>query len=99
MTLHDLAATSLNPNRYCDAEIERFKHLREDTFNAIHKMDGIVPAILELGSSMVENISTTHVLMYITDRTIRKKKVFFVLICDFFYAIFLLMGYRLNVGE
>lgn len=31
------------------------------------------------------------------DRTIRKQNVFFVLICDFFYALFLLTGYRINL--
>lgn len=60
-------------------------------------MPGIVPAILELGGRMLENLSTASLMRYITDRTIRKEKVFFVLLCDFFYAIFLLMGYRLNV--
>ncbi|KAL7530636.1 hypothetical protein ACHAXR_005678, partial [Thalassiosira sp. AJA248-18] len=97
MTLQDLSATSQSPDRYSDFEIERFKTLREDTFNAVYRVVGIVPAVLELGGHLIENLSTTSVMRYITDRTIRKEKVFFVLICDFFYAIFMLMGYRLNV--
>ncbi len=35
--------------------------------------------------------------LFTPDRTIRKESVFFVLILDFFYCLFLLMGYRLNV--
>ena len=46
---------------------------------------------------MLEKLSTTRVMRYITDRTIRKEGVFFVLLYDFFYSIFLLLGYRLNV--
>ena len=46
--------------------------------------------------SMIENISATHVMRYIADRTIHIEKVFFILICNFSYATFLLMGYRLN---
>jgi len=97
LTLHDLASTSQCPDRYSEKEIERFTMLREDTFNAVYVMPGIVPAVLELGGQMIENVSTTRVMRYITDRTIRKESVFFVLIGDFFYSIFLLMGYRLNV--
>ena len=97
LTLQDLACSSHSPSRYSDKEIERFTMLREGTFNAVYVMPGIVPAVLELGGHVIENISTTRVMRYITDRTIRKESVFFVLILDFFYSIFLLMGYRLNV--
>lgn len=97
LTLQDLAATSQSPNRYSDKEVDRFTTLREDVFNAVYVMPGIVPAVLELGGHVIENISTTRVMRYITERTIRKESVFFVLILDFFYSIFLLMGYRLNV--
>jgi hypothetical protein len=60
-------------------------------------MPGIFPAVLALGGQAIENLSTTRVMRYITDRTIRKERVFFRLICDFFYSVFLLMGYRLHV--
>ena len=70
---------------------------REETFNVVYVMPGIVPAVSGLGRQMLEKLLTTRVMRYITDRTIRKESVFFVLICDFFYSIFLLLGYRLNV--
>lgn len=97
LTLHDLAAGSKSPDRYSDEEIARFAALHEGTFNAVYVMPGIVPAVLGLGDHAIEDLSTTRVMQYVTDRTIRKEGVFFVLICDFFYSIFLLMGYRLNV--
>jgi hypothetical protein len=97
LTLMDLAATSHYPDRYSDKEIERFIRLRKETFNAVYVMPGIFPAVLALGGQAIENLSTTRVMRYITDRTIRKERVFFRLICDFFYSVFLLMGYRLHV--
>mmetsp|Transcript_28062 Transcript_28062/g.67605 ORF Transcript_28062/g.67605 Transcript_28062/m.67605 type:complete len:554 (+) Transcript_28062:139-1800(+) len=97
LTLQDLSNNSESPDRYSEDEIERFGILQKDTFNAVYVMPGIVPAVLELGGQTIENLSTTRVMRYITDRTIRKQSVFFVLILDFFYAIFLLLGYRLNV--
>ena len=71
--------------------------LRKETFEAVHDMPGIVPAVLGLGGLTLERLSTARVMRYITERTIRQESVFFVLICDFFYSIFLLLGYRLNV--
>lgn len=71
--------------------------MREDTFSAVYIIPGIVPAVLELGGKTIEGLSTCSVMRYITDRTIRRKKLFFFLICDFFTSIFLLMGYRLHV--
>ncbi|KAL7550183.1 hypothetical protein ACHAWF_013456 [Thalassiosira exigua] len=97
LTIQDLSKDSTMPDRYSDKEIQRYSTLRDKTFNAVHAMSGIVPAVLELGGSTIEQISTTSVMRYITDRTIRKEKVFFFLICDFFYAMFLLMGFRLIV--
>lgn len=97
LTLTDLAASSQSPDRFSAKEMERFTTLQEETFNAVYVMPGFVPAVLELGGLTIENISTTSVMRYITDRTIRKESVFFVLILDFFYSLFLLMGYRLNV--
>ena len=97
LTLADLASSSQSPDRFSAKEMERFTMLQEETFNAVYVMPGFVPAVLELGGLTIENISTTRVMRYITDRTIRKESVFFVLILDFFYSLFLLMGYRLNV--
>jgi len=97
LSLQDLNATSQSPSRYSDEEQSRFITLREEVFYAVYSQPGIVPAVLELGGRTIENISTTKVMRYITDKTIRKDSVFFVLILDFFYSIFLLMGYRLNV--
>jgi hypothetical protein len=97
LTLADLASSSQSPDRFSAKEMERFTMLQEETFNAVYVMPGFVPAVLELGGLTIENISTTSVMRYITDRTIRKESVFFVLILDFFYSLFLLMGYRLNV--
>jgi len=97
LSLQDLNATSQSPSRYSDEEQSRFITLREEVFYAVYSQPGIVPAVLELGGRVIEHISTTKVMRYITDKTIRKDSVFFVLILDFFYSIFLLMGYRLNV--
>lgn len=97
LTLADLASSSQSPDRFSAKEVERFTTCQEETFNAVYVMPGFVPAVLELGGLTIENISTTRVMRYITDRTIRKESVFFVLILDFFYSLFLLMGYRLNV--
>ncbi len=97
LTLADLASSSQSPDRFSAKEMERFTMLQEETFNAVYAMPGFVPAVLELGGFTIENISTIRVMRYITDRTIRKESVFFVLILDFFYSLFLLMGYRLNV--
>jgi len=97
LSLQDLNATSQSPSRYSDEEQSRFITLREEVFYAVYSQPGIVPAVLELGGRVIENISTTKAMRYITDKTIRKDSVFFVLILDFFYSIFLLMGYRLNV--
>ncbi|KAL9186896.1 hypothetical protein ACHAXT_010616 [Thalassiosira profunda] len=97
LTLQDLAGKSASPDRYSEKEVERFATLRDGTFNAVYVIPGIIPAVLELGGHTIEKLSTTAVMKYLTDRTIRKENVFFVLITDFFYSIFLLMGYRLNV--
>ena len=97
LTLVDLASSSQSPDRFSAKEMERFTTCQEETFNAVYVMPGFVPAVLELGGLTIENISTSRVMRYITDRTIRKESVFFVLILDFFYSLFLLMGYRLNV--
>ena len=97
LTLHDLAERCHSPDRYSEEEMERFMRLRKETFEAVHDMPGIVPAVLGLGGLTLERLSTTRVMRYITERTIRQESVFFVLICDFFYSIFLLLGYRLNV--
>ena len=58
---------------------------------------GIFPAVLALGGRTIENFSTTRVMRYITDKTIRKPRVFFALIGDFFCSIFILIGYRLKI--
>eukprot|EP00804_Cyclotella_cryptica_P010855 CCRYP_008773-RA/>CCRYP_008773-RA protein AED:0.05 eAED:0.05 QI:170/1/1/1/0.83/0.42/7/1597/850 len=97
LTLSDLAATSQYRERYSDLEIERFVRLRKECFDALYSMPGIFPAVLGLGGKGIESLSTTRVMRYITDRTIRKEKQFFRLICDFFYGIFLLIGYRMQV--
>ncbi|KAL7519197.1 hypothetical protein ACHAWX_003986 [Stephanocyclus meneghinianus] len=97
LTLSDLAATSQYRERYSDLEIERFARLRKECFDALYSMPGIFPAVLGLGGNGIESLSTTRVMRYITDRTIRKEKQFFRLICDFFYGIFLLIGYRMQV--
>ena len=53
---------------------------------------GIMPAVLRLGGKGIESLSTTRVMRYITDRTIRKEKQFFRLICDFFYRCVFAFG-------
>lgn len=56
-----------------------------------------MPAVLGLGNKLLESLSTACVMRYITDRTIRKESVFFVLIVAFFFCFFLLFGYKINV--
>jgi hypothetical protein len=58
---------------------------------------GVVPAVLELGDLTIENLSSTRVMRYITDRCILNDRVFFILALDFFLSLFILMGFRLNV--
>ena len=58
---------------------------------------GVVPAVLELGDQTIENLSSTRVMRYISDRCILNERVFFVLLLDFFLSLFILMGFRLNV--
>lgn len=77
LTLTDLCATSQYRDKFSDAEVERFVNLRRDTFDALYSMPGIFPAVLGLGGKGIENLSTTRVMKYITDRTIRKEKQFF----------------------
>ncbi len=82
--------------RFSDKEIERFLVSREETFKCMSNLPGFFPACLALGEGL-ENLSTSRVLRYVTASTIRKSISFFVLLLDFFYSIFLLMGYRLHV--
>ena len=96
LTLVDLVDSSTSSERFSDAEIERFVRNREETFNSIRNLPGLFPAVLALGKGL-ETLSTSRVLRYVTASTIRKSISFFVLLLDFFYAIFLLMGYRLHV--
>lgn len=97
MTLKDLAGSSHSPDRFSEDEKTRFLTLQSDAFNQVYYIQGIIPAILELGEDILERLATTRLAVYLTDRTIRKQNVFFVLICDFFYALFLLTGYRINL--
>jgi len=96
LTLVDLVNSSTSSDRFSDAEIERFVRNREETFTCIRNLPGLFPAVLALGKGL-ETLSTSRVLRYVTASTIRKSISFFVLLLDFFYAIFLLMGYRLHV--
>ena len=96
LTLVDLVDSSTSSERFSDAEIERFVRNREETFTCIRNLPGLFPAVLALGKGL-ETLSTSRVLRYVTASTIRKSTSFFVLLSDFFYAIFLLMGYRLHV--
>lgn len=77
LTLTDLAATSQYRERYSDEEIERFVRLRTEAFDTLYSMPGIFPAVLGLGGKEKEALSTTRVMRYITDRTIRKDSQFF----------------------
>ena len=56
-----------------------------------------MPAVLELGDQTIENLSSTRVMRYISDRCILNERVFFVLFLDFSLSLFILMGFRLNV--
>lgn len=96
LTLVDLVNSSTSSDRFSDAEIERFVRNREETFTCIRNLPGLFPAVLALGKGL-ETLSTSRVLRYVTASTIRKSISFFVLLLDFFYSIFLLMGYRLHV--
>lgn len=80
LTLTDLAASSQYRDKFSDTEIKRFVSLRRDTFDALYSMPGIFPAVLGLGGRGIESLSTTRVMRYITDRTIRKEKQFFRLV-------------------
>lgn len=97
LTFQDLASSSQSPNRYSEQEIERFATMRKDTFNAIYCWPGFVPAVLDLGDKTIENLSSTRLMRYITDRCILKETSFFYLALDFFLSMFILMGYRLNI--
>jgi hypothetical protein len=97
LTFQDLASSSQSPNRYSEHEIERFATMRKDTFNAIYCWPGFVPAVLDLGDKTIENLSSTRLMRYITDRCILKETSFFYLALDFFLSMFILMGYRLNI--
>lgn len=96
LTLVDVVDSSSSSERFSDAEIERFVRNREETFTCIRNLPGLFPAVLALGKGL-ETLSTSRVLRYVTASTIRKSISFFVLLLDFFYAIFLLMDYRLHV--
>ena len=96
LTLVDLVASSTSSERFSDAEMESFVIKREETFTCIRNLPGLFPAFLALGKGL-ETLSTSRVLRYVTASTIMKSISFFVLLLDFFYAIFLLMGYRLHV--
>jgi len=97
LTILDVASSSQSRDRYSDHEIERFVRLKRDAFTAIYTMPGIFPAILALGGHQLEQLSTTRVMRYITDKAIRKDRVFIVLMFDFFASVFLLIGYRLSI--
>ena len=56
-----------------------------------------MPAVLELGDQTIENLSSTRVMRYISDRCILNERVFFVLFLDFSLSLCILMGFRLNV--
>ena len=77
LTLTDLVASSQYRDKFSDKEIQRFVSCREATFDALYSMPGIFPAVLGLGGRGIETLSTTRVVKYITDRTIRKEKQFF----------------------
>ena len=96
LTLVDLVDSSTSSDRFSDEQIQKFVQNREETFTCIRNLPGLFPAVLALGKGL-ETLSTSRVLRYVTASTIRKSISFFVLLMDFFYAIFLLMGYRLHV--
>ena len=77
LTLTDLFVSSYYRDKFSDKEIQRFVSCRTETFDALYSMPGIFPAVLGLGDRGIETLSTTRVMKYITDRTIRKDKQFF----------------------
>ena len=69
MTLKDLADSSHSPDRFSEDEKTRFSTLQNDAFNQVYYIQGIIPAILELGEDILERLATTRLAVYLTGRS------------------------------
>ncbi|EJK77241.1 hypothetical protein THAOC_00938 [Thalassiosira oceanica] len=70
MTLKDLAGSSHSPDRFSEDEKTRFLTLQSDAFNQVYYIQGIIPAILELGEDILERLATTRLAVYLTGVTL-----------------------------
>ena len=68
MTLKDLAGSSHSPDRFSEDEKTRFSTLQIDAFNQVYYIQGIIPAILELGEDILERLATTRLAVYLTGK-------------------------------